>query len=78
MFGNFFSVTLRMQRIYIYIYIRVGYYKKTQTKEETSECKELEGKGQALLSGKGTIGCYKSGVDDCMRATAYVIMELCY
>ena len=54
--------------------------KKTRKKggEKTSEkCEELEGKGQALLKGRGTIGCYKSGVGDCQRATAYVLLELC-
>ena len=46
--------------------------------EETSEkCEELEGKGQALILKRGTIGCYKSGVGDCRRATVYVLMELC-
>ena len=44
--------------------------------EETSEkCEELEGKGQALLQGRGTIGYYKSGVNDCRRSTAYVSIE---
>ena len=46
--------------------------------EETSEkCEELEGKGQVLLEGRETIGCYKCGVGDCLRAKAYMLIELC-
>ena len=38
--------------------------------EETSEkCEELEVKGQVLLQGRGTIGCYKCGVGDCVPRT---------
>ena len=45
--------------------------------EETSEKgEELEGKGQALLYGRGTIGCYKCGVGDCLRAKACILIEL--
>ena len=55
------------------IYIRVGHFEKTQRERERDESKqtteqrkkkrrkkgeELEGKGQVLLQGRGTIGCY--------------------
>ena len=43
----------------------------------SEKCEELEGKGYALLYGRDTIGCYKSDVGDCLRATAYVLIELC-
>ena len=35
----------------------------------------IRGKGQALLQGRGTIGCYKSGVSNCRRSTAYVLIR---
>ena len=53
-----------------HIYIRVGHFEKTQrekkSKQTTEQRKkkrrkkgeELEGKGQVLLEGRGTIGCY--------------------
>ena len=54
------------------IYIRVGHFEKTQRRKkmvsiQTTEQRrkkrrkkgeELEGKGQVLLEGRGTIGCY--------------------
>ena len=44
--------------------------------EETSEKgEELEGKGQTLLQGRGTIGCYKCGVGDCLRAKACIATD---
>ena len=60
------------KHIYIYIYIRVGHFKKLREgkrdkSKQTTEQKrkkrrkkgeELEGKGQVLLEGRGTIGCY--------------------
>ena len=46
---------------------------RKEGKEETSEnCEELKGKGQVLLEGRRTIGCYKCGVGDCLRAKAYI------
>ena len=56
--------------IYIYIYIRVGHFEKTQREKKSKQTteqrrkkrrkkgEELEGKGQVLLEGRGTIGCY--------------------
>ena len=47
--------------------------------EETSgKYEELKGKGQVLLQERGTIGCYKCCVGDCLRAKAYILVELCY
>ena len=55
------------------IYIRVGHFKKTEREGKRGKSKqtteqrrkkrrkkgeELEGKGQVLLEGRGTIGCY--------------------
>ena len=73
--GNFFSVTLRMESIYIHIYMGGSFWKKQRRKkrrdnggEETNEkCEELEGKSQALLKGKEAVGCYKSGVGVCVQ-----------
>ena len=82
-FGNFISVTYEWK-----VYIRVGHFvnskrdesKRTTVQERTKRRKkgeELEGKGQVLLEGRGTIGCYKCGVGDCLRAKACILIELC-
>ena len=63
-FGNVVSVTYEWK-----VYIRVGHFvnrerkrqKQTDDRTEKKEKKkgeELEGKGQVLLEGRGTIGCY--------------------
>ena len=62
-FGNVVSVTFEWE-----VCIRVGHFKKTQrerrkqtddrTEKKEKKGKELEGKGQVLLEGRGTIGCY--------------------
>ena len=57
------------------VYIRVGHFENSETtdqrrKKRRKKGKELEGKGQALLQERGSIGCYKSGFGNCLRATA--------
>ena len=58
-FGNVVSVTYEWK-----VYIRVGHFvnsereRQKQTGDRTEKKEELEGKGQVLLEGRGTIGCY--------------------
>ena len=70
------------------VYIRADHFENSERNEskQTTEQrrkkrrkkgKELEGKGQVLLEGRGTIGCYKCGVGNCLRAKAYILIELC-
>ena len=71
-FGNVVSVTFEWEAyIYIYIYIYIYGWVILEITEKEKEIKanrrqnreekkgeELEGKGQVLLEGRGTIGCY--------------------
>ena len=60
------------------IYIFEKKQRRKKGGEETREnCEEFEGKGQGTTVREKIIRCYKSGVGDCLCATAYVLIELC-
>ena len=85
--GTLFRLRTNGKYIYGWVILKTESRKQTDDRiekkekkggEETSEkCEELEGEGQVLLCGRGTIGCYKCGVGDCLRAKAYILIELC-
>ena len=84
--GTLFRLRTDGKYIYGWVILKTQRRKQTDDRtekkagEETREkCEELDGKGQVLLEGRGTIGCYKCGVGDCLCAKAYtcILTELC-